>query len=68
MRLNEDFRLGSLRWWLEFMDTFNRYADIVNSCESCLSVYSDASKIGFGALHGCDWIAGSFLLERESEF
>ena len=59
VRLNEEFRLD-LKWWLEFAATFNGRARIIPSHAPVLSVYSDSSKFGFGALHGEDWVAGAF--------
>ena len=44
VRLNEAFRLD-LKWWL---------------VDRALSVYSDSSKFGLGALHGKDWVADTF--------
>ena len=67
IRLNEDFRLD-LKWWIQFAEHFNGYASIVKSADPFLSVYSDSSKFGFGALHGFDWLAGSFILEKEGEW
>ena len=59
VRLNEEFRLD-LKWWLEFAATFNGKAKIIPSTAPVISVYSDSSMFGFGALHGEDWVAGAF--------
>ena len=59
MRLNEEFRLD-LKWWLEFAAKFNGKARIIPLVDLALSVYSDSSKFGLGALHGEDWVAGAF--------
>ena len=59
VRLNDEFRLD-VKWWLEFASKFNGKASIIPSGEPVISVYSDASKFGFGALHGSDWVAGAF--------
>ena len=59
VRLNEEFR-EDLRWWLEFAAVFNGHARIIPTRAPAVSVYSDASMSGFGALHGSDWVAGYF--------
>ena len=59
VRLNREFRLD-LWWWVEFVSIFNGKAKIIPPGGPVLSVYSDASFFGFGALHGADWIAGCF--------
>ena len=66
VRLNEEFR-KDICWWLEFASKFNGKAKIIPSNEPVLSVYSDASKFGFGALHGDDWLAGAFEFKGEKE-
>ena len=64
VRLNDEFR-KDIGWWLEFAGKFNGKASIIPSSEPMLSVYSDASKFGFGALHGDDWVAGAFNFKDE---
>lgn len=59
VRLNEEFR-EDIRWWLEFAAVFNGHAKIIPPTSPAVSVYSDASLAGFGALHGEDWVAGFF--------
>ena len=59
VRLNQEFKADVL-WWIEFSSMFNGKAKIIAPQESTLSVYSDASLHGFGALHGSDWLAGVF--------
>ena len=66
VRLNEEFR-KDLAWWLEFAAKFNGKAKIIQPHEPVISVYSDASKFGFGALHGEDWVAGAFDFKGERE-
>ena len=66
VRLNDEFR-KDLCWWLEFASKFNGKAKIIPSTEPVLSVYSDSSKFGFGALHGDDWVAGAFDFKGEKE-
>ena len=59
VRLNEEFRLD-LKWWLKFAAVFNGKARIIPPGSASVSVYSDASLVGFGATHGDDWLAGFF--------
>ena len=66
VRLNEEFRLD-LNWWLEFAAKFNGKAKIIPSSEPAISVYSDSSKFGFGALHADDWVAGAFEFKAAKE-
>lgn len=69
-KLGEEFKLD-LRWWIDFAKEFNGKAKIIPSLEPVISVYSDASLKGFGALHGRDWIAGFYAnsgSEREASW
>ena len=66
VRLNDEFR-KDLCWWLEFASKFNGKAKIIPSSEPVISVYSDSSKFGFGAIHGDDWVAGAFDFKKEKE-
>ena len=67
IRLNSEFRLD-LNWWLEFASQFNGRAKVIKSANPVLAVYSDSSLFGFGALHGSDWLAGTFKKSRGLEF
>lgn len=66
VRLNEEFRLDVF-WWLEFAETFNGQRSIIPPSQPAISVYSDSSGSGFGALHANDWLAGSFKKGSERE-
>ena len=66
VRLNEEFKLD-LQWWLKFIDKFNGYANIIRSKDAVLSVYSDASRFGFGATFQYDWVAGTFDSDKEPQ-
>ena len=62
IRLMEEFRLD-LKWWIEFASKFKGRARIIPTTEPLLSVYSDASKFGFGTLHCHDWVAGAIVFK-----
>ena len=64
IRLNEDFRLD-LNWWLKFVEKFNGYTTIIGLGGAVISVYSDASRSGFGATCRHDWLAGTFGLDKQ---
>lgn len=59
VRLNKEF-FKDLIWWKQFVKTFNGKAKILGLHAPTVSVYSDASLWGYGALHGNDWLVGCF--------
>ena len=59
IRLNAGFR-EDVRWWLGFAERFNGQAQILGIFLTVHSVYSDASKWGFAAVFGTDWLTGTF--------
>ena len=59
VRLNRGV-MEDFRWWLDFANVFNGQATIINHDTMRISVYSDASDWGFGALYGSDWLVGAF--------
>ena len=65
VRLNEGLR-EDIAWWLGFARKFNGSASILGKFAAIYSTYSDASKWGFGALHGGDWLAGNFM-EKDND-
>lgn len=58
VRLNKDFK-SDIFWWRAFVEKFNGIRRLLGRHAPFLSVYSDASSEGFGALHDSDWCAGS---------
>ena len=48
-RLNREFK-EDLSWWVEFAGVFNGQARVIPTSAPAVSVYSDASMMGFGAL------------------
>ena len=58
-RLTRDFH-RDIEWWGSFVERFNGRACILGSHAPHLSVYTDASTWGMGALHGSDWCVGAF--------
>ena len=59
VRLSSGFR-EDIAWWRGFAAKFNGRARVLGKFAAHLATYSDASDFGYGALHGCDWIAGAF--------
>ena len=58
-RLTRDFH-RDIEWWESFVERFNGRACILAGHAPHLSVYTDASTWGMGALHGADWCVGAF--------
>ncbi len=60
VRLSEDTK-SDLRMWLHFLYTYNGVTMIKAkpiTPSSAINLFSDASKLGFGATYGSDWIQG----------
>ena len=62
-----------LLWWKNFANMFNGKAAIISlDYNNCVTIYADASMLGFGASWGRDWLYGSWdddhVEELVSEF
>ena len=59
-----------IHWWLKFSHIFNGKS-LINTEEHSEAVYTDASKRGFAASMGRDWLAGSWtgesVVEQDTE-
>ena len=54
-----------LVWWLEFSKHFNGKARMLRRLSLLISSDSDALNWDFGALHGVDWLMGSFVKDDD---
>ena len=66
------FRIKSLfreeiQWWTDFMSHFNGYAHILHHHAPSVTVYSDASSSGFGAMYLHNWYVGAFDNDLSTE-
>ena len=52
-RITKDFRFEIL-WWLSYMSIFNGYNVILGKNVESISIYTDASNFGYGALYNND--------------
>ena len=66
IRMNAGVR-EDISWWLQFARHFNGKARILKKFSPVIATYSDASKWGFGAMHGCDWLAGTFVQDDKDD-
>ena len=67
IRVGGEFK-KDLLWWRDFATQFNGAANILGSAAPMQSTYSDSSTSwGFGVLHGNDWAAGPWSLEKERD-
>lgn len=64
VKLNKSIREDIL-WWAAFAEHFNGRSQILGKFAEIHSVYTDASKWGYGATYGLDWIVGSFDSDYE---
>ena len=60
--LNAGFH-EDVMWWFKFSERFNGQAQILGTFSTVHSVYTDASKWGFAAIFGTDWLLGTFTRE-----
>ena len=58
-RLGKGFR-EDIDWWRRFAKSFNGKATMMGKFSPVLSVYSDASNWGMGAIHIGDWLVGAY--------
>ena len=62
----DKIKLGSLfkedlRWWKAFSLMFNGKAAVIKlDYDNCVTMYADASMLGFGASFGKDWFYGTW--------
>ena len=45
---------------MQFASVFNGKAKILGKFATLKNIYSDASGWGYGAIHGSDWLIGTF--------
>ena len=68
IRLTDNFR-EDLRWWKHFSLMFNGSAAIIKlEFWNCITMYSDASMLGFGATYDNDWLYGTWDNDVVEEF
>ena len=66
VRLSSGFR-EDVAWWRGFAARFNGRARMLGKFAAHLATYSDASDFGYGALNGCDWVAGAVRKAADSQ-
>ena len=61
--------VDDLKWWKNFAVMFNGSATVIDiRFDNCLTMYADASMLGFGACYRNDWFYGTWCNEIVPEF